>query len=104
MTEWCVRVASTLLWDAFDMWRLWFLLTPLITLMGHLDYTIPLGGKDSNREVHALLQKITEADWDSVPSANDPREKRRPRHSIVPGRNHPTAGDFVWFSPVTLTF
>ena len=43
LTEWCVKVASTLLWETYDSWRLWFLPPKRIELMRLLDYTVLLG-------------------------------------------------------------
>ena len=104
LTEWCVKVAANLLWEAYDCWRLWFLPPKLVELMRLLDYSIPLGGVDSDIEVHSLLDKITQDEWDNVPAFNSSRSFTKRRPSFSPGRSHSAAGDFAWFNAWTSSF
>lgn len=101
LSEWCVRVAATLLWDVHDMWRLRCLPSTLLELMDQLDYSAPLGHADKNLEVHALLRKIREVDWNLVDTANTSRNMRQPKISRSPGSTHPSSGDYVWINPNT---
>lgn len=77
---------------------------PLIYLIEQLDYTIPLGHPDNNLDVHHLIQKIKEVNWDEAPTANASRDLRLPRTSQSPGRSHPSAGDYIRFSPLAGEF
>ena len=101
LTEWCVKVAATLLWEAYDCWRLWYLPPKLVEFMRLLDYTVPLGGADTDIELHSLLKKIDQVDWDTVPPINSSRSLTRRRPSFSSGRSHSAAGDFVWINPWT---
>lgn len=38
-----------------------------------LDYTVPLGGADTDSEVHSLLGKVEFIDWDVIPFQNSSR-------------------------------
>ena len=98
LTEWCIKVAATLLWETYDCWHLWHLPAKLIAQMHLLDFSVPLGGPDLNREIHSLLDMIEGVDWDCVPAQNFSRSFTRQRPSFSPGRNHSAAGDFVWIS------
>ena len=62
LTEWCVKVAATLIWEVYDCWRLWYLPPRLIELMRRLDYSVPLGDEDTSDEVHSLLDKVQSVD------------------------------------------
>ena len=104
LTEWCVKVAANLRWEAYDCWRLWFLPPKLVELMRLLDYSIPLGGVDSDIEVHSLLDKVTQVEWENVPAFNFSRSFAKRRPSFSPGRSHSAAGDFVWFNAWTSSF
>lgn len=77
LTEWCVRVASTLLWDVCDIWFLCYLPLKVLELMEQLEYTTPLGYEDNKHEFHALLEKSWEFNWDGEHSANTYRDLRR---------------------------
>ena len=72
---------------------------PLISLMRRLDYSVPLGGVDADAELHSLLDKIENVDWDSVPRQHSSRSFIRQRPSFSPGRSHRGAGDYAWFNP-----
>ncbi|CDF32986.1 unnamed protein product [Chondrus crispus] len=99
LTEWCVKVAATLLWETYECWRLWFLPLKLIELMGLLDFTVPLGGADVDSEVHSLLEKIESVSWDAIPCQNSSRSFTHQHPSFSPGQAHCAAGDFAWFNP-----
>ena len=99
LTEWCAKVAATLLWETYDCWRLWFLPPKLIELMRLLDYTVPLGGGDVYSVFHSLLDKIESVVWDSIPRQNSSRSFTHQRPSFSPGRTHRAVRDFAWFSP-----
>ena len=103
LAEWCVKVVATFLWEAYDCWRLWFLLPKLVDLMRHLDYTVPLGGTDTDFELHCLLDEISQVDWDHVPPYESSRSFTKQHPSFSPGRSHSAAGNFVWFNPWTST-
>ena len=96
-----MKVAAPLLWEAYDCWRLWYLPPKLVEFMRLLDYTVPLGGADTDIELHSLLKKIDQVDWDTVPPINSSRSLTRRRPYFSPGRSHSAAGDFVWFKPWT---
>ncbi|CDF36187.1 unnamed protein product [Chondrus crispus] len=99
LTEWCVKVAATLIWEAYDCWRLWFLPPKLVDLMRSLDYTVPLGGADVDLELHTLLDRIDTVDWDSISCRDSSRSFSHRRASFSPGRSHQAAGDYAWFNP-----
>lgn len=46
LTEWCVRVALTLVWDVYDTWRLWCLPSPLLDLLDQLDFHSLVGHRN----------------------------------------------------------
>lgn len=96
-----MRVAATLLWETYDISRLWCLPEPLLDLLDQLDYSIPLGHSDNNLEVHALLRKIRGVNWDEAPTANSSLIVGHPKASLSPGRTYRSAGDYVWFNPLT---
>ena len=98
LTEWCGKVAANLLWEAYDCWRLWYLPPKLVELMRLLDYSITLGGEDTDIELHSLLDNINEVKSDSVPFINSSRSLTKPRPSYSPGRSHSAVCDFVWFN------
>lgn len=100
MTEWCVCVACTLIWERYDCWRIWCLPLELLALIRQLDYSLPLGGESVNQKVHNLLNKIEQVNWDEVPAANASRDFRNPPTNLSSGRRHPTAGDYAWFDPL----
>ena len=101
LTEWCTKVAMTLLWETYDCWRLWNLPPQLISLMRRLDYSVPIGGADADAELHSLLDKIENVDWDSVPRQNSSRSFIRQRPSFSAGRSHRGAGDYAGFNTWT---
>ena len=71
----------------------------LIDLMKLLDYSVPLGGPDVDTELHSLLDRIENVDWDLVSRQNSSRPFARQRPSFSPGRVHRGAGDYTWFNP-----
>ena len=85
LTERCINVAATLLWEIYDCWRLWHLPEKLIEQMRLLDFTVPLGGPGINREIHSLLDNMEGVDWECVPPQYSSRSFSRQSPSFSPG-------------------
>lgn len=71
----------------------------LIELMKRLDYSVPLGSTHNNVEVHNLLLKIEDVNWNLLPIHNFSRDTANTLPSLSPGRNSTVAGDYVWIDP-----
>jgi hypothetical protein len=103
LTEWCVNVAQTLLWDAYDRLYLWYVPRHVEGGIRYLvddnALDVPLGGRANVNEMVALLDISAGINWDNVPRGNSHRSPP-PCAMYSPGRTAP-AGDFVHFDPAT---
>ena len=96
-TEWIARVGAALIWDAYDRFRVWWL-PPLVREgLKNLDLTVAYGSRFNAEEVQTLVEVIEDTDWENVPLAQSAGMSSMGNHS--PGRDHPTAGDFIYYDP-----
>ena len=49
-----------------------------------LDYTVPLGGADTDVELHSLLKEINQVDWDTFPPSTHPGPSRGGARPFLP--------------------
>lgn len=98
-TEWIAKVASILLWECYDSFRLFWVPPKIRNGIRELHLTQVLGNPHNEIEVRSLVEVIDNVDWASVPSANRCRGESA-KVDLSPGRRG-EAGDFIWYDPWT---
>ncbi|CAN8076692.1 unnamed protein product [Agarophyton chilense] len=98
LTEWAVRAAAYILWEAYDQYRLWYLPPRLRGYIRQLDLQLPLGGVNNADEAQELIDIIGRVNWAVVPARQSGRGQEAGRADRSPGRRTPLAGDFIFFN------
>ena len=96
ITEWVARVAAFILWDAYDIFRLWYIPPAIRGYAKKLDLSFVLGSRENANEFSRMIAKVEEINWEQVPANQNKRGTRRDRHCL--GRTGPS-GDYVWYDP-----
>jgi len=91
-SEWAARVAASLLWDAFDNFRIWKIQPHVIHMMRQLELSGVLAGPENAELLERILQVIENTDWPLVPASHCVPEPNDPH----PGPTGP-GGDFVYY-------
>ena len=98
-SEWTAKVAASLLWEAYDHFRVWFLPPSLRQMMRDLDLAFVLGSTSNYRDLMHFLTVIDETDWSRVPLEWSQRGTRSLAQDASPGRHCASAGDYIFYDP-----
>ena len=96
ITEWEARVAAFICWDAYDIFRLWYIPPAIRGYAKKLDLSFVLGSRENANEFSRIITKVEEINWEQVPANQNKPETRRDRHCL--GRTG-SSGDYVWYDP-----
>lgn len=95
-TEFTCKVASFILQDVYDNYRLWALSSDTIRCLRGLDLVGVLGNQENVDELHRLLDVIDSTNFNQLPESWRQRGERM--HDYSPGRVGPGA-DWMYYDP-----
>ena len=96
ITEWVARVPAFILWEACEIFRLWYIAPAIRGYAKKLDLSFVLGSQENEGEFRQMIAKVEEIDWERVPANHHKRGNRRDRHCLC---RTGASGDFVWYEP-----
>ena len=96
ITEWVARVAAFILWEAYDIFRLWYIPPAIRGYANKLDLSFVLGSRENANEFLRMVAKVEEVDWERVPAHHNKRGNRRDRHCLG---GTGSSGDYIWYEP-----
>lgn len=99
-TEFIAKMAVFLLWDAYDVYRIWYLRPLARQYARSLDLSLVLGSRANQEDLRHLLDVMDQVNWEQVPAEQQQRGERQRQLEYSPGRTA-NAGDFVWYDPWT---
>ncbi|CAN8063272.1 unnamed protein product [Agarophyton chilense] len=85
-TEFIAKMAVFLLWDAYDTFRVWYMLPTARKYAKELDLSLVLGSRANHADFLHLLDLIDSVDWSGVPSDQSACGTRARHHDHSPGR------------------
>ena len=98
-SEWVAKVASALLWEAYDNFRVWYTPPTLCGFIRDMDLAYVLGSTSNHRDVMHLVGVIESTNWADVPADWHLRGNRPLAQDASPGRHDASAGDFIYYDP-----